>query len=68
MNQRSTVPGMLRVAEALRNVTAAMQRELDSGRRSTQVDAHDLVEVLLAIADELDPPLVSKLNEPTRPS
>lgn len=46
-----------RVADALRKVTAAMQHELESGRRSTRIDAHDLHDLLLAVADELDPPL-----------
>jgi hypothetical protein len=46
----------LQVADALRKVTAAMQTELESGRRSTHLDANDLVEVLLAVADKLDPP------------
>jgi hypothetical protein len=47
---------MHEVADALREVTAAIQRELESGRRSTRLDAHDLIDVLLAVADELDPP------------
>lgn len=51
---------MNEVADALREVTAAMQRELESGGRSARLDAHDLVEVLLAVADRLDPPLASR--------
>jgi len=47
----------LRVADALRKVTAAMHTELETGRRSTRIDAHDLLDLLLAVADELDPPL-----------
>jgi len=46
----------MQVADAIRKVTAAMQAELETGRRSTHLDANDLVEVLLAVADELDPP------------
>ena len=46
-----------RVADAIRKVTAAMQTELEAGRRSTRVDAHDLLDLMLAVADELDPPL-----------
>jgi hypothetical protein len=38
------------------DVTAAVEREVEEGHRATQIDAHDLVEVLLAIADRLDPP------------
>lgn len=45
------------VADALRKVTAAMQTELEAGRRSTRIDAHDQLDLLLAVADELDPPL-----------
>ena len=45
------------VADAIRDVTAAMQTTLDEGRRSTRIDAWDLVEALLAIADRLDPPV-----------
>jgi hypothetical protein len=44
------------VADAIRKVTAAMQRELETGRRSRTLDAHDLLDALLAIADELAPP------------
>jgi hypothetical protein len=44
------------VADAIRKVTAAMQRELEAGRRSRTLDAHDLLDALLAIADELAPP------------
>ena len=47
---------MTQVADAIRKVTATIQRELDAGRRSSRIDANDLVDVLLAIADELDPP------------
>ena len=46
----------MQVADAIRKVTAAVQAELESGRRSANLDAHDLVEVLLAVADEIDPP------------
>lgn len=56
------------VADALRKVSAAMQRELDGRRRSSHVDAHDLIVVFLAIADELDPPLAPSTAEPTRRS
>ena len=55
------------VADAIRKVTAAMQHELDAGRRSRTLDAHDLLDVLLAIADELDPPLPQPPPERRRP-
>ena len=45
----------MQIADAIRKVTSAMQTELESGRRSAHLDADDLVEVLLAVADELDP-------------
>ncbi len=47
---------MTEVADAIRAVTAQMQQALDTGRRSRNVDAYDLIEALLAIADTLDPP------------
>jgi hypothetical protein len=50
---------MYQVADAIRKVTTAMQTELESGRRSSRIDAHDLLDLLLAIADQLDPPIVS---------
>ena len=47
---------MRQVSDAIREVTARVQRAIEEGYRSRQIDADDLVEVLLAIADELDPP------------
>lgn len=44
------------IADAIRKVTAYVQTEIDNGWRSADIDAHDVVEVLLAVADELDPP------------
>jgi hypothetical protein len=49
-------------ANAIRKITAAMQTELESGRRSTRIDANDLIDVLLAIADEIDPPLGDRVD------
>jgi hypothetical protein len=51
------------VADAIRDVTAAVQTALDQRRRSTRIDAWDLVEALLAIADRLDP-LVPDNDDP----
>ncbi len=45
----------LKFADAIREVTAAMQKTIDDGYRSRMKDADDLVDVLLAIADRLDP-------------
>lgn len=48
---------MTRVADALRAVGARMQQAIDTGQRPRAIDADDLVEVLLALADEIDPPV-----------
>jgi hypothetical protein len=48
---------MREIADAIRNITVRMQTALDEGRRSRTLDAQDLIDILLAIADELDPPL-----------
>jgi hypothetical protein len=45
------------IADAIRDVTAAIQRTIDDGSRSRAIDADDLVEALLAIADRIDPPV-----------
>lgn len=45
------------LADAIRDVTAAVQKAIDDGHRSRMIDADDLVEVLLSIADRLDPPI-----------
>jgi hypothetical protein len=34
-----------------------IERAVDEGERSAQIDARDLVEALLAVADRLDPPV-----------
>lgn len=46
---------MHELADAIRTVTAKAQQAIDSGHRSRAIDADDLIEVLLAIAEELDP-------------
>ena len=48
---------MQQVADAIRKVTTVMQRRWNNGEVSAAIDLHDLVEVLLTIADELDPPV-----------
>ena len=45
------------VADAIREVTAKVQTAIEVGARAAQIDADDLVEILLAVADRLDPPL-----------
>lgn len=45
----------LKIADAIREVTNAVQKAIADGYRSRMIDASDLVEVLLSIADRLDP-------------
>lgn len=42
------------IVDAIRHVTAIVQNAIDSGERSRAIDADDLVEVLLAIADRIE--------------
>ena len=57
---------MTEVADAIRMVTAALQKQLARGHRSRQLDAEDLIDILLAIAERLDPPLApSRTTTPT---
>jgi hypothetical protein len=46
-----------RFVDAVREVAAAIEREVEEGHRAAQIDAHDVVEILLAVADRLDPPV-----------
>ena len=46
-----------KIADALRSVALRLEDAVEHGRRSTRIDANDLLETLLAVADELDPPL-----------
>lgn len=52
-----------RIADALRDVALRLEHALDSGRRSQRLTAEDLLQTLLSVADELDPPI----REATRP-
>ena len=51
----------LKIADAIREVTIAMQKAIADGYRSRMIDADDLVEVLLAIADRLDAPVTESV-------
>lgn len=53
------------IADAIRDVTAGVQKAIAEGYRSRQIDADDLVEILLAVADKLDPPVRDTKN-PTK--
>ena len=50
------------LADAIREVTAGVQRAIADGYRSRMIDADDLIEVLLAIADRLDPPVRDEVD------
>jgi hypothetical protein len=45
------------LVDAIRDVAGSVQKAIADGYRSRAIDADDLVEVLLAIADRLDPPV-----------
>jgi hypothetical protein len=45
------------IVDLIREVAAAVECEVEEGNRAAQIDARDLVEVLLSIADRLDPPV-----------
>lgn len=51
------------LADAIREVTVEMQKAIDDGDRSRMIDADDLVDVLLSIADRLDPPVRDTTND-----
>jgi hypothetical protein len=54
---------MTKVADAIRQVTATVLKDLSEGRRSPEIDAGDVVMLLLAIADHLDPPFGDPASE-----
>lgn len=51
-----------RVADAMRVVALHLEEALEDGRQSRQIDAEDLRETLLSIADQLDPPLAELVH------
>ena len=46
------------VADAIREVAIKIERQLQRGSRSYMIDANDLLETLLAIAERLETPTV----------
>lgn len=50
------------LADAIRDVTVAMQSAIADVHRSQMINADDLIEVLLSIADRLDPPIPDTAN------
>ena len=53
-----------KIADAFRNVALRLETALEEGRRSQRIDAEDLRETLLAVADELDPPVPAPDDPP----
>ena len=53
-----------KVADALRLVALRLGDALESGRRSNRLTANDLLETLLSVADELDPPVANPIACP----
>ncbi|MEX1231991.1 MAG: hypothetical protein WEB58_17230 [Planctomycetaceae bacterium] len=45
------------IAAAFRHIALRFETALEEGRRSKRIDAEDLLQTLLALADELDPPV-----------
>ncbi len=50
-----------KIADAFRVVALRLENALEEGRRSSRIDANDLLETLLAVADQLDPPLANNV-------
>ena len=50
------------VASAIRRVAATMQKAIDAGKRSARIDANDLIDILLTLAEEIDPPDVELVD------
>ncbi len=48
-----------KIADAFRVVALRLENALEEGRRSNRIDANDLLETLLAVADQLDPPVAN---------
>lgn len=46
-----------RVADAHRVVALRLELAMEEEGRSTHIDAYDLLETLLAVADQFDPPV-----------
>ncbi len=53
-----------RIADVLRLVAMRLEVAIEDGMRSTRIDANDLLETLLSVADELDPPISALTPEP----
>ena len=51
-----------KLADAFRTVALSLEREIEEGHRSNAINAKDLLETLLSIADKLDPPLPNDVD------
>ena len=61
-----TVTTEHKIADAFRVVAMRLEDALERGRRSKKLDANDLLETLLSVADLLDPP-IPDTEEPEAP-
>jgi hypothetical protein len=55
------------VADAFRTVALRLEEALATGKRSARIDAEDLREALLSIADLLDPPVAAPADQDRSP-
>jgi hypothetical protein len=55
------------VADAFRTVALRLEEALATGQRSTWIDAEDLRETLLSVADLLDPPVAASADQDRSP-
>jgi hypothetical protein len=53
-----------KLADALRVVALRLEEAIERGKRSSRIDANDLLETLLAVADQLDPPVGEPVSSP----
>jgi hypothetical protein len=53
-----------KLADALRVVALRLEEAIERGKRSSRIDANDLRETLLAVADQLDPPVGEPVSSP----
>jgi hypothetical protein len=52
------------IADALRVVALRLEEAIERGKRSNRIDANDLLETLLAVADQLAPPVGEPVSSP----
>lgn len=53
-----------KIADAFRVVALRLEDAIERGRRSNRIDANDLLETLLSVADQLDPAVRDDAAEP----